>query len=477
MKEGLVFEDGKLLYYKKGCRYHAGVIEVDGSIYYIDSKGCAVKGTHNVHSDMTNGILKRGTYTFGEDYKLVEGSFVAPKKRKENKLKKLFSKQKIGKKKKKSPRKVEFKKKNIWGIAVLILLPAVLLSVAAILGANRLSSKPSGDPTASTSAVTVKLTLPQFEEPVVLCSAAAKQEFDGQITLAQAVQTGDPYRPFLFEYELEGASGVLLLSEREDLSNAWEYVMSDSKTNISIDNLMPGTTYYYKVKVGGQEHYGSFETAPSTRFVKIPGLVNTRDIGGYETLDGKTVKQGLLIRGVEADGLVNAPYFIPKKDIESVQKTFGFVYDFDLRGSSIYVGTYTSPFGAEIGHSFYNSPMYGQIFDGANHAYLRQIFADLADPARYPMYLHCTWGKDRTGTIIFLLQGILNVSEADMIREYKLTAYTDPALANSTNMDVIIQGLEPYAGNTTQEKIVTYLTEVIGVTEEEIEAIRSIFLS
>ena len=105
---------------------------------------------------------------------------------------------------------------------------------------------------------------------------------------------------------------------------------------------------------------------------------------------------------------------------------------------------------------------------------MKDIFTDLANPANYPMYLHCTYGRDRTGTVCYLLEALLGVSEEDLIDEYELSALfyfsADTDAINSMKLT-----LDTYEGNTTKEKVENYLLEC-GVTMEQMDSIREIFL-
>lgn len=469
MKNGLFMEAGKLVYYVNDVPRHAGVVRINGDIYYIGSHGIAVKGRHVVRTAMSNDILKHGTYTFGDDYKLVKGSYIPPEKIRSSK-----------KGKKKVKKLIKNKKLRM---ALPIALIAIVLLLVLVFDENSLGGPVSRKDETAVERGSAQIdeylppvSLPEFEEEVLLCTEAAQQVYNGEMTMEEVYKTGNPYRSLAFQYNLYGRDGLLLLSENPKLTGADEYVLDGKETVLLIDNLKTGTTYYYKVKVDGEEHVGSFRTAKSTRYLNIPGAQNVRDIGGYQTLDGKMVKQGLLIRGTEIDGLEQPYLMLASKDVEDVQNTFGFVHDMDLRYNTIFSDEYQTPLGKDVTHTVYHSPQYGQIFNVSWQYSLHRIISDLADPAKYPMYVHCSAGKDRTGTVIFLLQGILNMSEEEMLQEFHRSGFSFPEMATTDYMDAVVAGLQPYEGETLQEKIVTFLTTAVGVTNEEIESIRRIFL-
>ena len=466
MRNGLTEENGKLIFYKSDKPYHAGVIKVGNDIYYIGKDGYAVQGEHVVHEVMSNGILKRGTYTFGTYCKLIPDSYVAPKK--------------VKKSKNDSTSKARRRSRKIKKVAIIsfccflavILLSLVLIGV--LKGVNDTDDKQS-DGIDSETISDHAVIMPQFDGEILLCSGNAKSVYDGEINMADALGSGAPDRPFVFEYGIN-ADGILLLSESPELTAPKEFILSADNTSISIYNLKTDRTYYYKATVGSEIFTGSFITAKSTRFISIGGIYNTRDIGGYTNLDGKTVKQGMIIRGTEIDGLVEPKYFLNSDSMEYVKKEFGFVYELDLRNGDVFSGNYKSRFGGETKHRFYNSPSYGQIFNAEYKESLRAIFTDLASPENYPMYLHCTYGLDRTGTIVFLLQGLLNMPQEDMVDEYQRSGFFNKDYAVSNNMDIIISGLDSYEGDTICEKIEDYLISYVGITQEDIDSIRNILL-
>ena len=459
MKNGLIEENGKLVYYVNDKPVHAGLVKIDGDIYYIGTGGIAVTGKHTIHTSMANGLLKHGVYTFGADGKLKKGSYVPLKK---------------GTQKRRS----HFKpKKQLAILGAFLLIALVFIVVGFVIDQTGTGSGSTSQTTASsTSAQTVNVELPDASKEAVLVSQGALEAYQGKISIWEARAYGDPYKAYIFEYDLYGKSGVLSYSDNADLTGATKVTLDADEHSLKIDNLKTGTTYYYKVTVEGEDITGSFKTAPSTRFVKIEGLNNARDIGGYTTLDGKTIKQGLIIRGAEYDGLVEPTYRPTKDNLTLMQNTFGFVYDMDLRSTDIFTGNYTSYLGQDVRHNFYTAPQYGEIFDTVHKDSLNRIFTDLAKEENYPMYMHCTYGCDRTGTIIFLLQAILNMREEDIIREYQTSGFFRVDCATSEQYDIILSGLEGKAGNTLQEKAIRFLIDDVGITEEQITAIQNILL-
>lgn len=268
--------------------------------------------------------------------------------------------------------------------------------------------------------------------------------------------------------ELESA--VLRLFEPDGSGTYTDYVPAEGSRKVSVYNLRTGVEYRYSgiftLSDGTKITLpGSFRTVAGPRLMHIDGLVNVRDLGGWTTADGKAVKQGLLYRGSEMDGLVEKDFKLTDQGLAQL-KALGIKTDLDLRheGKDVLEGE----------HILYNAIQYEYAFTAEGKDAVRRLFADLAEPANYPAYLHCTYGADRTGTMCYLLLGLLGVSDENLKRDYELTALYYGCVSPA-QMDPFVAKIAALPGDNTQSRV-EYFLENAGVTRDQMERIREIFL-
>lgn len=291
--------------------------------------------------------------------------------------------------------------------------------------------------------------------------------------------------PVKLEYTVSNApqgysvdTAVFTVSEHKDMSSPIRQVVPRGQTLVEFINLKTGTTYYYQLTIAftnGQESVvqGSFVTADGPRFMTVEGAYNMRDIGGWTVADGRRIKQGLLYRGSELDGAVEPRYTLTEVGKSVMLTQLNIKTDMDLRTKEETPGAMDT-LGANVKHTYYGVPMYSAALNAEQGETMRRVFADLADPAQYPAYLHCTYGLDRTGTVCYLLGALLGMEQADLLKEYELSAMSQGYVAVE-EMNLFVQRVNELPGFTLSEKVETYLLKA-GVTPAQIQSIRDIFL-
>lgn len=400
-------------------------------------------------------------------------------------------------KKSKAKRFLKRNKYKIANVVIAVAFAAILLVLGLLLdngkhyGDNK-STDVSNGITLTEDAIQIEV--PLFDEDVVIVGPAVKAYADAD----SSVQASSIYNDYIalgqldiglpvkLYYNIKGIpdgcsvrSAEVLVSEYENLSTSNVYSLSADETSLDVYHLKTNTQYYYRIKLSLSNGTktsvsGSFKTADTPRILSVDGVRNMRDIGGYKTLSGKTVKQGVLYRSTELDGKVESRFSITSKGVNDMLSVLGIRTDMDLRHASDNPDG-THALGAGIKHVYYGAPMYGNAFTDEGKSAIRKIFADLADKNNYPILMHCTHGMDRTGTVCYLLEAVLGMSEEDMMKDYQFSALCHGNLWGMNQMNEFIGRLKSYDGVTIQEKAENYLLS-IGVIEAEIAEIRGIFL-
>ncbi len=310
-------------------------------------------------------------------------------------------------------------------------------------------------------------------------SVPASQIYSAYKKSGQRLDIGLPvklsYQVFGLPENISVESATLVLAENPDFANYTTLQFAENETDIEVSLLKTGKKYYYRIDIDltgdlQSSVSGSFNTLATPRMLYIEGICNVRDIGGWKTVDGKTVKQGLLYRGSELDATVVPEFCATKSGLNDLINVLGIRNDIDLRGD---YGK--EMYSAEINRTFYSiNASYSEVFEEKNEKYLKKLFSDLANSKTYPAYMHCTYGVDRTGTICYLLGAVLGVSEEDLMRDYQLSALYCSDVDNDA-INTFIEDLKKYPGNTIQENAENFLLS-LGVKATEIASIRNIFL-
>lgn len=177
-----------------------------------------------------------------------------------------------------------------------------------------------------------------------------------------------------------------------------------------------------------------------SRVLKLDGVHNFRDYGGYDTADGAAVKRGLLWRSAQHGDASDA-------DLDAIH-ALGVTTVIDLRGPSERTAKPCrrhEDFAAEVlahpdetaGLALHTEAADGvvtadearaamiRLYDGIafrpNLVPMLRAYFDVLERASGPSLVHCVAGKDRTGWAVAMAQHALGIPRDAIMEDYLLT--------------------------------------------------------
>lgn len=242
------------------------------------------------------------------------------------------------------------------------------------------------------------------------------------------------------------------------------------------------------------------------RHHRFEGCFNFRDIGGYPAEGGKTVKWGLYYRAGRQDRMT--------PDDLAKLKSMGISTQIDLRKPEEAAEQGAGPL-PDLGANYHNIAV---IPDGGSDQLARlvgdtgisgkrylgylefgptswlRMFELFANAAALPLLIHCTAGKDRTGVSTAFLLSVLGVDRTIIEADYILTNRDVPRQVDFIETNVgLPEGMDraamSHAAGVPEEAMADFLDGLderwggtlnylreIGITEQQMTAIRSTFL-
>ncbi|MES9517526.1 tyrosine-protein phosphatase [Rhodococcus erythropolis] len=222
------------------------------------------------------------------------------------------------------------------------------------------------------------------------------------------------------------------------------------------------------------------------RSLHLEGASNARDIGGYVTEDGQTVRWGKVFRSNALDKLTPSDLAsLSERGVESVDD-FRTVVERTLSQDRIPSGARSNWFDV-VGTNPANLPalvdmptMYALMVTdpGASRAF-RDALVNVADTDGAVLY-HCSAGKDRTGWMTAVLLTVLGVSRSDVNSDYMLS---NQYLTGPRTGSAFIDGVEQSWLDTsfaTVDRVYgnfdNYVRDGLQLSEDDIAQLRDTLL-
>lgn len=278
----------------------------------------------------------------------------------------------------------------------------------------------------------------------------------------------------------KGAAYSLRYADNDKLENARELKLNSDDKFVLGGTLIPDTVYYYEIADNGGKatERGTITTDKTfLRNINVAGARNIRDLGGWTTENNDKVVYGKIYRGAKLN-LRNGNPGITDAGKKTMREDLGIKTEIDLRGSDD-GGQTECEFDPTANYYKISLNQYNPAISGSKESF-RRIFDVLADENNYPIYFHCNAGADRTGTLAYLISGLLGVSYRNLTKDFELTSFggQGPRLRSAIKSDgsgfddtgvyqnnssnyvawgKLNKAMQSYTGETLADKIENYL--------------------
>ena len=302
---------------------------------------------------------------------------------------------------------------------------------------------------------------------------------------AKNIVTADEWpEPAVIDFDTPVPDSTLITVRNvSDSTDTYFIHVADSDTVAFIYNLIPRQRYRYDVirrGVGRDDTLlaGHILTQGNLRMLRFPSMHNVRDFGGRLVKNGATtdtVQYRLIYRGSRIN-----PAYSEQRELDKAElKRIGIRAEVDLRDLD------TIPAGSAIADDI--DYLYEFMHDNWDPGVIPVYNTEIAEAYtfvvnclrhRKPVYFHCTYGADRTGTLAALIEASIGVSLSDLYKDYELSSFSG-FVGERKRIHInerLINALKYKSGDNLRDLCREYMVNVMGISEEDINDLTDILL-